>query len=329
MTSKITLERLSEYFQLPQKDAAREMEMSLTSLKKICRAHGITRWPFRKLMSLERSIDKIQRDTSIIESISAQKAQPSKGGSNSDSDQEPTKCSKSASGSSQSNANASHRFVAGENGQFASKDLSLALITDRTMPPPPPRVPPSGSGLEMAIGGQSAHSGPWLGNQPLAPMMPGMAQGSGSQNFMGSMAHPFGSHNGQHPNFLHGSSHHRPPGELPGDQGYSESMDQRQSFGGISTGGIPQQAIEAAASGEPSCSILPNRPQDLLICNWSMLWSLHNLRRNLLEALGGTGLRISPDGGVACLTFPTAASASFARAVCHASLSSLRDLPPP
>merc|ERR1712127_299951 len=67
--TSITLEDLSDYFHLPEKQVAQQMGMCLTSLKKICRAHGITRWPFRKLKSLERTMQKVNADSS---SISAQ-----------------------------------------------------------------------------------------------------------------------------------------------------------------------------------------------------------------------------------------------------------------
>lgn len=67
--SAITLEELSDYFHMPEKIVAQKMGMCLTSLKKVCRAHGITRWPFRKLKSLERTMQKVSADS---DSISAQ-----------------------------------------------------------------------------------------------------------------------------------------------------------------------------------------------------------------------------------------------------------------
>ena len=64
----ITLEELSEHFHMPQKDVANKLGMCLTSLKKICRAHGISRWPHRKLKSLERSMQKVSDDRHLISS---------------------------------------------------------------------------------------------------------------------------------------------------------------------------------------------------------------------------------------------------------------------
>ena len=64
----ITLEELSEHFHMPQKDVANKLGMCLTSLKKICRAHGISRWPHRKLKSLERCMQKVSDDSHLISS---------------------------------------------------------------------------------------------------------------------------------------------------------------------------------------------------------------------------------------------------------------------
>eukprot|EP00288_Rhodomonas_lens_P017863 CAMPEP_0177693618 /NCGR_PEP_ID=MMETSP0484_2-20121128/2494_1 /TAXON_ID=354590 /ORGANISM="Rhodomonas lens, Strain RHODO" /LENGTH=341 /DNA_ID=CAMNT_0019204437 /DNA_START=8 /DNA_END=1029 /DNA_ORIENTATION=- len=64
MSPGLTLAQLSEYFHLPEKQVAAQMGMCLTSLKKVCRAHGITRWPFRKLKSLERTMQKTKEDPS-------------------------------------------------------------------------------------------------------------------------------------------------------------------------------------------------------------------------------------------------------------------------
>ena len=54
-TKDFKLEELSKYFHLPEKAVAKELGICLTSLKKICRSYGITRWPFRKLKSIQVS----------------------------------------------------------------------------------------------------------------------------------------------------------------------------------------------------------------------------------------------------------------------------------
>ena len=58
----ITLEKLSSMFHMPEKEVAVEFGMCLTSLKKIARSFGITRWPYRKLRSLKRTMQKINDD---------------------------------------------------------------------------------------------------------------------------------------------------------------------------------------------------------------------------------------------------------------------------
>lgn len=65
-STELTMEELSDYFHLPEKQVAAKMGMCLTSLKKICRSHGITRWPFRKLKSLERTMKKMNEDSQQI-----------------------------------------------------------------------------------------------------------------------------------------------------------------------------------------------------------------------------------------------------------------------
>ena len=48
-TKEFKLEELSKYFHMPEKAVAKELGICLTSLKKLCRSYGITRWPFRKV----------------------------------------------------------------------------------------------------------------------------------------------------------------------------------------------------------------------------------------------------------------------------------------
>lgn len=53
---KIDLETLREHFHLPIVEAAKYLGVCTTILKKICRKHGIPRWPYRKLASLDKHI---------------------------------------------------------------------------------------------------------------------------------------------------------------------------------------------------------------------------------------------------------------------------------
>ncbi|XP_057465837.1 protein RKD1-like [Actinidia eriantha] len=51
---------ISQYFYMPITQAAKELHVGLTLLKKRCRELGIRRWPHRKLMSLQTLIKNVQ-----------------------------------------------------------------------------------------------------------------------------------------------------------------------------------------------------------------------------------------------------------------------------
>ncbi|KAF7153329.1 hypothetical protein RHSIM_Rhsim01G0109000 [Rhododendron simsii] len=55
-TGKLTLRDLMGYFHLPIEEAAREMKVCPTVMKKISRKHGLKRWPHRKIKSIEKKI---------------------------------------------------------------------------------------------------------------------------------------------------------------------------------------------------------------------------------------------------------------------------------
>mmetsp|Transcript_6999 Transcript_6999/g.16000 ORF Transcript_6999/g.16000 Transcript_6999/m.16000 type:complete len:316 (-) Transcript_6999:523-1470(-) len=59
-TRPIDLQELSTYFKMPEKAVAKHLGICLTSLKKICRAHGVTRWPYRKIKSLDKKLKKLE-----------------------------------------------------------------------------------------------------------------------------------------------------------------------------------------------------------------------------------------------------------------------------
>jgi len=61
-TSGITLDMLREHFHLPIQAVAAEFGICVTKLKKICRIHGIARWPQRKVLSLNNMIDQLQSE---------------------------------------------------------------------------------------------------------------------------------------------------------------------------------------------------------------------------------------------------------------------------
>lgn len=56
----LTFELVSQYFYMPITQAARELNVGLTILKKRCRELGIPRWPHRKLKSLRTLINDVE-----------------------------------------------------------------------------------------------------------------------------------------------------------------------------------------------------------------------------------------------------------------------------
>lgn len=56
----LTFKLVSRYFHLPIVQAARELNVELTILKKKCRDLGIPRWPHRKMKSLQNLINNVE-----------------------------------------------------------------------------------------------------------------------------------------------------------------------------------------------------------------------------------------------------------------------------
>ncbi|VFQ93504.1 unnamed protein product [Cuscuta campestris] len=61
--SRIALQDLVKYFDLPITEASRSLKIGLTVLKKKCREFGIPRWPHRKIKSLDRLIVDLREET--------------------------------------------------------------------------------------------------------------------------------------------------------------------------------------------------------------------------------------------------------------------------
>ncbi|KAJ3705884.1 hypothetical protein LUZ61_009589 [Rhynchospora tenuis] len=53
----LTFEHVAQKFSLPIKEAARELKVSVSTLKFRCRELGISKWPYRKIQSLETLIE--------------------------------------------------------------------------------------------------------------------------------------------------------------------------------------------------------------------------------------------------------------------------------
>ncbi|PWA57645.1 RWP-RK domain-containing protein [Artemisia annua] len=60
-TGKLTMKDLTAYFHIPIEAAAKKVHFCPTVIKKVCRKHGLSRWPYRKICSIEKKISKKAR----------------------------------------------------------------------------------------------------------------------------------------------------------------------------------------------------------------------------------------------------------------------------
>ncbi|KAL5205758.1 hypothetical protein ABZP36_033967 [Zizania latifolia] len=60
-TAKLQLSDIAPYFDLPIAEAASKLDICATALKGICRKHGVSRWPYRKVRSIDRQIAELRK----------------------------------------------------------------------------------------------------------------------------------------------------------------------------------------------------------------------------------------------------------------------------
>ncbi|KAG5188053.1 RWP-RK domain-containing protein, partial [Tribonema minus] len=60
VAKRLPVSVLEEFYHVPLNIAARELSVSLTMLKKLCRQYGIKRWPHRQVSSLNKSLGKLE-----------------------------------------------------------------------------------------------------------------------------------------------------------------------------------------------------------------------------------------------------------------------------
>ncbi|XP_066351463.1 uncharacterized protein [Miscanthus floridulus] len=59
--SQLTMKDIANLMHMSKKDAAKEMNISVTSLKRLCRKNNTDRWPARKINSLDSQIKKLEQ----------------------------------------------------------------------------------------------------------------------------------------------------------------------------------------------------------------------------------------------------------------------------
>ncbi|CAM9584090.1 unnamed protein product [Ectocarpus sp. 12 AP-2014] len=65
IAKRIPVELMRHYFNYPLRAAAEAMDISVTTLKRLCRRHGVKRWPHRQICGINRTLNDLetQHDT--------------------------------------------------------------------------------------------------------------------------------------------------------------------------------------------------------------------------------------------------------------------------
>eukprot|EP00951_Prasinocladus_malaysianus_P020905 scaffold172066_cov44-Prasinocladus_malaysianus.AAC.1 len=64
---KPTMKEVAACFHLPIEVAAKKLGVGQTWLKLLCRSNGVSRWPYRKIQSLQNSLDRSKKMQSLVE----------------------------------------------------------------------------------------------------------------------------------------------------------------------------------------------------------------------------------------------------------------------
>ena len=84
LTDKLSLSCLESHFHMPLKEVADKFGVSMTFFKKVCRAHGIRRWPRRKVKQIQKIYEKlgespIQMTVKELEALKAKEERDANG----------------------------------------------------------------------------------------------------------------------------------------------------------------------------------------------------------------------------------------------------------
>mmetsp|Transcript_47535 Transcript_47535/g.97176 ORF Transcript_47535/g.97176 Transcript_47535/m.97176 type:complete len:603 (+) Transcript_47535:387-2195(+) len=280
-TKDFKLEELSQYFHLPEKAVAKELGICLTSLKKLCRSYGITRWPFRKLKSIQRTLAKVQ-DESSQPGISAQLSaaglvlECGEGSSNGAGE-----AAEAAAVASESPANARPPEAAAGGG--AGNAAGRTSVAKKRKP--------------YQLGGRTL-----LLTEEEKSIYELTIGKTGGQTSATELK-PIG---GASPAPSAHSSQQR---SATPDRGAANA--QAQTWIQSEASSLPSPPNSSAFSCQAVGATLQIR-------NWSTLWTQEHLQKRLLEPLGGQSISLVPQSNLATLHFDAEKTAQRAELICRA-----------